>query len=113
MQKLSRPDNNSVTKFRSMPKKSSKTIQEKTKKKVSRKDEEIETKEEEKDEDEDEEKEKDDKDEVVSPAKVFHFEGALDEAFNAEVEEVPVDPLATEEDSDEFSEEEMGNDWDE
>lgn len=96
-----------------MPKKSSKTIQEKTKKKVSKKDDEIETKDEEKDEDEDEEKEKDEKDETVSPAKIFHFEGALDEAFNAEVEEGPVDPLADDEDSDEFSEEEMGNEWEE
>jgi len=111
LQKLSRPDNNSVTKFRSMPKKSSKTIQEKTKKKVSKKEEEKETKGEEKDEEE--EKEEDEKDEVVSPAKVFHFEGALDEAFNSEVEETPIDPLAAEEDSDEFSEEEMGNEWEE
>lgn len=97
-----------------MPKKISKT-QEKPKKKVAPKTEDepeekplakVATK-----EDEEEEKEDTDKD-PISPTKKFAFEGALEEAFATEVEDLPHDSLT--EDDDDFSDEELGTDeWEE
>lgn len=94
-----------------MAKKSTKTIEEKTKKKSLKKEEETE-KDKAADAEEDEEKEEE-KDDVPSPAKTLQFEGILDEAFGNEPEETPLDLTGSDEESDDFSEEEMGAEWEE